>query len=129
MARIQKKSPLQNLFKYQTFITDSDVASKYFKLSEIPDQFTAGKNAFLIEGTPFLKPSTELKIEVLDVEGNPLFVEIGRGVPEYYEGLSKLISVHVYESTPVGIGKITILSELQTYIDAYFEKHSNLLGE
>ena len=38
------------------------------------------------------------------------------GVPEYYEGNSKLVSVHVYDDTPIGIGKITVLGELKKYI-------------
>lgn len=117
MPKLQKKSPLLGLSKYQTYLIDTNPNSEYFKLSEVPDSLTAGKNAFLIEGTPYLKPTTEVKIEVLDVNGNPLYVEPGDGVPEYYEGLSKLISIHVYSTTPIGIGKITILGEAQTYLD------------
>ena len=117
MSRIKKTSPLLNLSNFQTFIIDNNPLSQYFKISELGDLFTAGKNGFLIEGSTFLKPSTEIKIEVLDTEGNPLFVEPGEGIPEYYEGLSKLIGVYVYEDTPIGIGKITILGELDTYLD------------
>ena len=117
MSRIKKTSPLLSLSNFQTFIVDNNPLSQYFKISELGDIFTAGKNGFLIEGSTFLKPSTEIKIEVLDTEGNPLFVQPGEGIPEYYEGLSKLIGVYVYEDTPIGIGKITILGELDTYID------------
>jgi len=117
MSRIKKTSPLLNLSNFQTFIVDNNPLSQYFKISELGDLFTAGKNGFLIEGSTFLKPSTEIKIEVLDTEGNPLFVEPGEGIPEYYEGLSKLIGVYVYEDTPIGIGKITILGELDTWLD------------
>jgi hypothetical protein len=92
-------------------------SSNYFRVSELSDTFTSGKNGFLIEGSPFLKGDTEIKIEVLDVEGNPLFVQAGEGIPEYYEGLSKLVTAHVYQDTPIGIGKITILGELRSYID------------
>mgnify|MGYP003349472943 CR=1 FL=1 len=66
MSKIQKKAPLQRLSNYQTFLVDTDPNSKYFKLSEIPDHLTSGKNAFLIEGTPYLKPTTDVKIEILD---------------------------------------------------------------
>ncbi len=117
MSRIKKTSPLLNLSNFQTFIVDNNPLSQYFKISELGDLLTAGKNGFLIEGSTFLKPSTEIKIEVLDTEGNPLFVEPGEGIPEYYEGLSKLIGVYVYEDTPIGIGKITILGELDTWLD------------
>ncbi len=117
MSKIKKTSPLLNLTNFQTFILDNNPLSQYFKISELSDLLTAGKNGFLIEGSTFLKPSTEIKIEILDTEGNPLFVQPGEGIPEYYEGLSKLISVHVYEDTPIGIGKITILGELEKWID------------
>jgi len=117
MARIKKTSPFQNLSSFTTFIKDDNPMSSYFKISELNDLLTAGRNGFLIEGSSFLKPSTEIKIEVLDAEGNPIHVEPGNGIPEYYEGLSKLVSIHVYEDTPIGIGRITILGELEYYID------------
>jgi hypothetical protein len=83
----------------------------------LSDTFTSGKNGFLIEGSTFLKGSTEIKIEILDTNGDPLFVQPGEGIPEYYEGLSKLVTAHVYQDTPIGIGKITVLGELSSYID------------
>ena len=117
MSKIEKTSPLLNLQNFQVFLTDTVASSNYFRVSELSDTFTSGKNGFLIEGSPFLKGDTEIKIEVLDVEGNPLFVQPGEGIPEYYEGLSKLVTAHVYQDTPIGIGKITILGELRSYID------------
>ena len=117
MSKIEKTSPLLNLQNFQVFLTDTVASSNYFRVSELSDTFTSGKNGFLIEGSPFLKGDTEIKIEVLDVEGNPLFVQPGEGIPEYYEGLSKLVTAHVYQDTPIGIGKITILGELKSYID------------
>ena len=117
MSKIQKTSPFLNLQNFQVLLNDTLASSNYFRVSELSDTFTSGKNGFLIEGSPFLKGDTEIKIEVLDVAGNPLFVQAGEGIPEYYEGLSKLITVHVYQDTPIGIGKITILGELKNYID------------
>jgi len=118
MAIIKSYSPLQNLSNYGTFITDTNPNSDYFRITEFNETFTGGKNGFLIEGSEHLKETTEIKIEILDVDGNPVYYEPGNGVPEYYEGISKLVSVHVYEDTPIGIGKITILGELKTYEDA-----------
>jgi hypothetical protein len=118
MAIIKSFSPLQNLSNYGTFITDTNPNSDYFRITEFNETFTGGKNGFLIEGSEYLKETTEIKIEILDVEGKPIYYEPGNGVPEYYEGIAKLISVHVYEDTPIGIGKITILGELKTYEDA-----------
>ena len=117
MAIIKKFAPFQNLTNYQTFLIDTNPNSSYFRITEFKDTFTGGKNGFLIEGSQYLRETTEVKIEILDVEGNPIYFEPGEGVPEYYEGLSKLVSVHVYDDTPIGLGKITILGELKEYVD------------
>jgi hypothetical protein len=117
MARIKKFSPKENLSSFQTLIVDTNSNSDYFRITEFKDTFTGGKNGFLIEGSQYLKESTEIKIEILDVTGNPIYFEPGNGIPEYYEGISKLIAVYVYEDTPIGLGKITILGELKQYDD------------
>ena len=119
MARIKKYADnlTQNLTYFQTFVTDTNPNSTYFRITEFKEAFTGGKNGFLIEGSEHLKESTDIKIEILDVDGNPIYFEPGDGVPEYYEGLSKVIAVYIYEDTPIGNAKITILGELKTYID------------
>ena len=117
MARIKKYSPQQNLSSFQTLIVDENPNSEYFRITEFKDTFTGGKNGFLIEGSEYLKESTEIKIEILDVNGDPIYYEPGNGIPEYYEGISKLIAVYVYEDTPIGLGKITVLGELKEFDD------------
>ena len=119
MAVIKKfpETLTQNLTTFQTYLVDTNVNSTYFKVTEFKDTFTGGKNGFLIEGSPHLMESTEIKIEILDVAGNAIYYEPGNGVPEYYEGTSKLVAVYVYEDTPIGTAKITILGELKTYLD------------
>ena len=119
MARIKKYAEVltQNLTNYQTYVVDLNPNSTYFRITEFKDTFTGGKNGFLIEGSEHLKETTEIKIEILDVDGNPIYYEPGNGVPEYYEGVSKVIAVYVYDDTPIGNAKITILGELKTYID------------
>jgi len=120
MARIKKYGITydQPLSAYGTFVLDTEPNSKYFKVTQFKDTFTGGKNGFLIEGSKHLLESTELKVQVLDVAGNPLYVEYGNGIPEYYEGTSKLVAVYVYEDTPIGEATITILGELKTYEDS-----------
>ncbi len=119
MAVIKKyaETLTQNLTTFQTFLVDTNPNSTYFKITEFKDTFTGGKNGFLIEGSPYLMESTEIKIQILDVNGDPIYYEPGNGVPEYYEGTSKLVAVYVYEDTPIGTAKITVLGELKTYID------------
>lgn len=117
MARIKRFSPKEDLRFVETFLIDEQGSSQYFKIKEFKEVFTGGKNGFLIEGSPFLKETTEIKIEIIDVDGNPVYYQPGDGIPEYYEGLSKVVSVYVYEDTPIGTAKITILGELKEYID------------
>ena len=119
MARIKKFAGdiPQGLSSIQTFLIDNTPNSEYFRITEFNDTFTGGKNGFLIEGSEYLKETTEIKIEILDVDGNTVYYEPGEGIPEYYEGLSKVVSVHVYEDLPVGAAKITILGELKQYLD------------
>jgi len=117
MARIKKYSPEQKLSSFQTFLTDDNPNSDYFRITEFKDTFTGGKNGFLIEGSEYLKETTEIKIEILDVDGNPIFYEPAKGIPEYYEGISSLIAVYIYNDTPIGLGKITVLGELKKYDD------------
>ena len=107
----------ENLSGYNTYITDKEPNSEYFRVSKFADIFTAGKNLFLLEGSECLRESTELKIEIVDADGGTIYVEPGRGVPDYYEGNSVVLSSHVYETTPVGPAKITILGELKDYFD------------
>jgi hypothetical protein len=119
MARIKKYAPTLNekLTTFQTFIVDTNPNSDYFRISEFKETLTGGKNGFQIEGSEHLLESTEIKIEVLDVEGNTIYYEPGDGIPEYYEGISKIVSVHIYEDTPIGEAIITVLGELKTYVD------------
>jgi hypothetical protein len=107
-----------NLTTYNTFVADTNPNSTYFRITEFKESFTGGKNGFLIEGSEHLKETTEIKIEILDVDGNPIYWEPGNGIPEYYEGVSKVVAVYIYEDTPIGEAKITVLGELKTYIDS-----------
>ena len=75
MSIIKKFAPFQNLTNFSTFITDTNPTSDYFRITEFGDTFTGGKNAFLIEGSEHLKESTEVKIELLDVESDPIYFE------------------------------------------------------
>ena len=140
MALTRKTLFKENLEKYQTFVTDTNPNSTYFKISELPDVFTGGKNAFLIQGSEYLVPDTLIKIEIKDANGNVIYHEPGEGivsssvagesiVTEYYEGVSKVVAVHIYpnkttdingnteDGTAYGLCTITILGEVSSYID------------
>lgn len=130
MAVIKKTLFAENLDRYNTFVTDTNPNSTYFNITELPDTFTGGKNAFLIAGSSELIADTLIKIEIKDAAGNIIYYEPGEGTvitningeqftTEYYEGVSKVVAVYVYpDTTAYGPCTITILGELSSYYDA-----------
>jgi hypothetical protein len=128
MAVIQKTLFPKNLDKYAILVNDTQSDSKYFKITELPDTFTGGKNAFLIAGSEYLVPDTKIQIELKDSAGNIIYHEPGEGlisssvngepfVSEYFEGVSKVVAVYVYPDTAYGPCTLTILGELGEYQD------------
>jgi hypothetical protein len=126
MAVIKKTLFSKNLTNYSVLVNDTDVNSKYFKVTSLPDTFTGGKNAFLIAGSEYLVPDTKIQIELRDASGNIMYHEPGEGlisssvngqsfIAEYYEGVSKVVSVYVYPDTAFGPCTLTILGELSSY--------------
>jgi hypothetical protein len=129
MAVIKKTLFPKNLDKYAILVNDTQSDSKYFKITELPDTFTGGKNAFLIAGSEYLVPDTKIQIELKDSAGNVIYHEPGEGlissslggepfIAEYYEGVSKVVAVYVYPDTAYGPCTLTILGELSEYQDA-----------
>jgi hypothetical protein len=124
MAVEVKVAPDNQLELKSVFLEDRRVTSQYFNLTELPDTFTGGKNAFLIAGTDYLEPNTEVLVQIKDSNGKVVYTESSDGSPEYYEGISKVIAVYVYpsdsveqaiDSTAFGPCTITILGELKFY--------------
>jgi hypothetical protein len=129
MAVIKKTLFPKNLDKYAILVDDTQSDSKYFKITELPDTFTGGKNAFLIAGSEYLVPDTKIQIELKDSAGNIVYHEPGEGlisssvngesfISEYYEGVSKVVAVYVYPDTTYGPCTLTILGELSEYQDS-----------
>jgi len=132
MAVIQKTLFAKNLDRYAVLVNDTEPNSKYFKITELPDTFTGGKNAFLIAGSKELVPDTKIQIELRDASGNIIYNEPGEGIintnisgstntpiiTEYFEGVSKVVAVYVYPDTAFGPCTLTILGELSEYTDA-----------
>lgn len=107
MAKLKKSVQLQDLSRYRVWITDESPSSTYFRVKQVPDVLTAGKNAFLIDGSEYL--TGEVLVEIVDSEGNPVFVQ---PIRNYLEGLSRLVSIEVYEDTPRGPATLTIMGRL-----------------
>ena len=115
------KAPKQNLREFDVFVDDTGVvgalaSSKYFVISGFPADLTTGNSSFKIEGSDLLKSGVELKTEILDSQGNPIF---HYPIPNYNKDLpAQRVGIEVYNDTAKGTGFLYVLGELDpTKID------------
>lgn len=111
MGKLEKSVQILNLQKYRVFFNDTSPTSDVFKISQLNDTLTIGKNAFLINGSEILEPSTQVLVELIDINGNTIF---SQPIRNYNEGLARIVSIEVYDDTPSGPATLTILGELIT---------------
>ena len=113
MGFITRRRIIENLAQVDVFVEDTQ--NEYFKVQDIPDTFVQGRSAFKIFGSDFLKPGVPLKIEILDKEGDSVYVQ-----PVKYGQVSspklpyRYISVEVYPP-PINVpgeAELVILGEL-----------------
>jgi len=109
MAKTRKVVTKLNLNKLNVFIEDVKTYSDYFSVSQFNRNLTSGKNSFLISGTSYLQPRSEIFIEILDSNGDPVFIN---PVSNYSEGGGRLISAEIYEDTPSGPGTLVVVGTL-----------------
>ena len=118
MSIIKKSSFPLHLDVFKVLINDTNPTSRYFKVTQLQDTLTGGKNAFLIQGSLELREGSYLFIEVKDSNGNIIYSEPAGGNPtDYYEGVAKPVSIHVYDDTLFGPATITIVGELKEWDD------------
>jgi hypothetical protein len=106
MPRTHKQLLKQNLYQLPVLVQDTGVESTYFNIKQLSGVFTGGRNAFLISGTQYLQPNTQILIEVLDSNGNSIYVE---AIKNFVEASARLVVVEVYEDTPAGAAILTII--------------------
>jgi hypothetical protein len=106
---------LQNLKDFDVFVDETGVvgslaSSQYFVISGFPSDLTTGNSSFKIEGSDLLKPGVELKTEILDSQGNPIF---HYPIPNYNKELpAQRVGIEVYNDTAKGTGFLYVLGEL-----------------
>lgn len=105
------------LYTEQVDVIDTEYLSKYFVVSEFNPTFTAGKNSVSINGSSFLVDGGEILIECLDSKGNNLFIEMAKysntsTSEAYKEVTSYVFSIHVYNDTADGVGKLILYGTL-----------------
>ena len=115
MIKLEKLK--QRLDTLDVFIDDplsGTGESRYFHIVGFPQTVTRGKTSFLVGGTPFLKTSTVIKVEALDADGEPMFVEPIDAT--YSQAGYKPISIVSYGSEASGRCKLIIVAEIENYL-------------
>ena len=114
MAIKKKYLQKQDLTSIETFTIDNRTESIYFNVIDLEETIPAGKTTFQILGSKYLTPEVELKIELIDRNGNPIYIE-----PIKYLGdtPSRHISVEVYKDTPSGLATLSILGSVERLAD------------
>ena len=105
---------LQNLDRLDTYITDTSLLSpNIFNITFLPEKLTLGKNLFKLKGVPdIFQPGTDLQIEILDSNGNPIYHEV---VNKIDPDNSRFIAIYIYDNTPSGDCLITLAATLDSY--------------
>jgi hypothetical protein len=107
----KKEVIYQGLSELEVIIDDTSANSPdYFRVTNLPGEFTAGINIFKFKGNPSLFPeNSPVYIEVLDANGLPVYYEIGIDLESQEQ--SAIISVYINEDTAPGNGSITICGQ------------------
>ena len=86
-----------------------NLASEYFKISQVPAPIPTGKSYFRIAGSDLLKSEVELKTEIVDSENTPIYhFPLFRNPGD----TDVRVAMEVYDDIKTGFGKIIILGEL-----------------
>ena len=111
---MRKKSvKLQNLNQVSTYLQESGTVSEYFNVTDFSEEMPTGRSSFLILGSRFLKENVNIKIEIIDNQGNPVYVE---PVFNYEEANGIRVSVEVYQDVSEGASTLTVLVTQLVYL-------------
>lgn len=112
---IKKKSLYQGLDQYKALIQDTSLDSpNYFRLKDIPEVLTGGKNLIKIRlNNNFLKIGSDVRVEVLDYNNRPIYNEFTKYIDK--DGESHVIAIYIYDDTPPGPATIYITGVAEYY--------------
>ena len=110
----------QGLADLSVLVEDTSSNSPdYFRVSNLPTEFTAGKNTFHFKGNPLIfQEGSSVYIEVLDSNGEALYYETALDLES--EEQTAIVTVYVNESTPSGTAYIILCSTISNDIDGNF---------
>ena len=98
---LRKKVSYVGLKDYSYTVYDTDAISRdFFNIIEFPDKFKAGKNLIKLRANASkLVANSEIFIEILDYNGNPVYYEPLQYIEK--EG-TRVVAVYIYEDTSPG---------------------------
>jgi len=98
----------QGLADIQVDVEDDSHLSTYFHVVEFNPVFTAGKNSISFNGSDLLKDGSEIKVEVLDKDGNSLYLAAPPTDQNYVDIANFTVAIYVYRETVSGVGKVIL---------------------
>ena len=110
MAILKRTNKYQGLKDIDVLVEESGLSSQYFNIYDVPSNIPQGRSSFLLAGSPFLKNFVELKVEILDSDGQTIYTE---PVSNYIEGNARRVSIEVYDDTAPGDAFLYIVGELK----------------
>ena len=90
-------------------IEDTAHLSKYFRVVEFNPVFTAGKNSVSFNGSELLMDGSEIKVEVLDSQGNSLYLAAPPKSANYVDIANFTVSIYVYKEIADGAGTVILV--------------------
>ena len=109
MAVKQKFVRPQELDQFNMLIEEQGAVSEYFNVTDCPEELPLCKSSLLLMGSRFLKENVNLKMELLDNTGNPVYLE---PVYNYKETGGIRVGIEVYNSVAAGAATLTIIGEI-----------------
>lgn len=92
------------------YIYDTDINSKYFIISKLPEYFTSGKNYFFMAGSDLLEDGSGVIIEILNSKDE----EIEHSVSDYiFNGVDRMIVIELPQTPILDTAYITVVGKLK----------------
>ena len=113
---------LRNEFFQTVLINDTVPDSQYFRVDDLPQELTAGKNMFKMYGdNTLLVPSSDILIQVTDINGQPIYHHVNN----FVDASGRiLVGIWIYPETPPGLGRIEIIGKATRRPQGNFVPHT-----
>jgi hypothetical protein len=104
----RKEVIYQGLLDLPVVIEDFSVSSpNYFRVTNLPTEFTSGQNIFKFKGNPdVFVEDTPIEIEILDSNGDPIYFEVDLDLESSEQ--EAIISVFITQDIPPGAVEIIL---------------------